>query len=156
VQAPAKEVAGMVALRTEQTEETRRVEHKSRPRVLVVDDDRGMRSMIRDYLVGDGFEVDEASSSPELVGRVLVSIATAHPYDVIVSDQVMAGGTGLEALSAIRVREISVPFILMSAFADPPLVEKSISCGAARMFSKPLDVEALSRAIRDLAPADRG
>lgn len=81
-------------------------------RILVVDDDRSTRTLLRRLLSTEGYAVDEAPDGP----AALVQVA-ARPPDLLLLDIMMPGQDGLDVLQALR-RNSDVPVILLSAKDD--------------------------------------
>jgi DNA-binding response OmpR family regulator len=80
-----------------------------RPRVLVVDDEPGVRRLMRDFLEGDGFAVTEASTSSD----ALATLASA-PHDCVLLDVMLAEGDGFDVCR--RIRECDrIPIVFLSA-----------------------------------------
>jgi DNA-binding NtrC family response regulator len=121
-------------------------------RILVVDDDDGMRALVREALLRTGYEVVEAKDGAAL----LRSIDAAHRgygwYDLIIADVRMPGDSGLSGLANLREHDAHTPFILMTGFPDADVREDAIRLGASEMFEKPFPVRRLVEAVRELIP----
>lgn len=118
----------------------------TRGRVLVVDDDVSCCSALRTLLRDEGYEVDVASGGEE----ALALIASAPP-DVLLSDIRMPGMDGFALLRQAR-RTHDFPVLLMSA--DDKSEADVLAAGAAGYVGKPLDIDAVLRAL-DAALAAR-
>ncbi|MBS2021931.1 MAG: sigma-54-dependent Fis family transcriptional regulator, partial [Deltaproteobacteria bacterium] len=110
----------------------------SRPRVLIVDDQRAMAEMLVDGLLDHGYEglaVDSgAAALKELAqGRV----------DVVVTDLRMPGIDGLELLAASRRDKPTRPVIVMTAFGAIDSAVESIRRGAWHYVTKPFKLDQL-------------
>lgn len=81
-------------------------------KVLVVDDESLIRSVIREYLELENFEVDEASDGDEAV-----SLAMENDYSLIIMDIMMPKKDGYQACKEIRNKK-NVPFIMLSARSE--------------------------------------
>jgi DNA-binding response OmpR family regulator len=81
-------------------------------RILVVDDDRSTRTLLRRLLATEGYAVDEAADGPTALEMV-----TALPPDLLLLDIMMPGQDGLDVLQGLR-RTSDVPVILLSAKDD--------------------------------------
>lgn len=104
--------------------------------VLVVDDSPEMRSLIRDVLAEDGFEVVTASSG----GRALSLMADRRP-DLVITDLMMPGMTGFTLRGEMlrRADLASVPVVVLSAFWQRP----SETLDAVDVIAKPLNIDQL-------------
>lgn len=104
-----------------------------RLRVLVVDDSKLMRRLIRDTLSADpGIEVvDEAPDGPTAIQL----IHKLRP-DVVTLDVEMPGMTGLEVLGYV-MSEIPTPIIILTGLRDPGLAMRALALGAVDFMRKP-------------------
>ena len=121
---------------------------KPRPRkILVADDDEGVRAGLVANLELDGYQVVEARDGAEAIRR-----ATEQPFDLIVSDVVMPAATGVDVLSAVRKLKLDTPFILISAFVSEDLVTRALGEGLFAMLYKPFAMdrilEVVARALK--------
>lgn len=80
------------------------------PRVLVVDDDAGIRGLLMSALSFAGYEVDVASDVEQALDRV-----RAGTPDVIVMDVMLPGGSGFDVVQLIRGKAIDVPILFLTA-----------------------------------------
>ncbi len=120
-------------------------------RVLVVEDDEDLRLLLIDCLTESGFEVAGAAD-----GKEALSYLDQNPRPgAIILDMQMRPMSGWEFLDRKRaIAELeTVPVFAASASqrldSEPP-------AGIARAFAKPLDVDALVRALADLLRSSRG
>jgi two-component system nitrogen regulation response regulator NtrX len=121
-------------------------------RVLIVDDERNMRRMLRALLEAEGYAVDEAEGGDDALAR----IARSAP-DVVLLDLVMAPGPdGLTALQRIRADHPDQAVIMMSGKASLADAVRATKLGAFQFLEKPLTPEAVLTTVRaalDLARA---
>jgi DNA-binding response OmpR family regulator len=82
------------------------------PRILVVDDDRATRTLLRRLLTTEGYEVDEAAD-----GATAVELVGTDRPDLVLLDVMMPDQDGLEVLETLR-RTSDVPVILLTAKGD--------------------------------------
>jgi two-component system, response regulator, stage 0 sporulation protein F len=116
----------------------------ARTRVLVVDDDGDMRSVICGALRRGGFDVTEASDGDGLVDAFAEGRLAP---DVVVSDVEMAHRSGLSALAAIRDGGIETPVVLVTASTDPKTRARARLLGASAVLEKPIDLGELRRVL---------
>jgi two-component system nitrogen regulation response regulator NtrX len=120
--------------------------------VLIVDDDRNLRRMLRALLEGEGYEVEEAEHGDEALAR-----AAGAPPDVVLLDLVMTPGPdGLAALQRLRDEHPDLPVIMMSGKASLADAVRATRIGAFQFLEKPLTPETVlttTRAALDLAHA---
>ena len=115
------------------------------PRVLVVDDEAGVRESIRMVLRGE-FEVVSADS----VDAALEAL-DAGRIDLVLLDLVMPGRDGYALLQELAKRRKPPPVLVLTATRAPEAVERARSLGAADCMRKPFEVEALRARVRELA-----
>lgn len=111
-------------------------------RVLVIDDEAGLRRMVASYLTSDGFEVAEADSGSD--GLRLFREKTP---DLVLLDVVMPGTDGFEVLRVIRA-ESDVPVIMLTARAEEVDRVVGLTVGADDYVTKPFSPRELSARIR--------
>jgi DNA-binding response OmpR family regulator len=121
-------------------------------RILLIDDDNPVRTMLRQTLVYFGHTVIEARNGKE----GLDSFAVARP-DLVITDIVMPEKEGLEVLMELRNKQPPVKIIAMSgggrqSAMDYLRIAKHL--GAAKTLAKPFSNEALLAAINELLQAD--
>ncbi len=88
------------------------VSEHSAQRILVIDDDRKLCRLIRDYLEPMGYAVELVHSGPDGVER-----ATAEPWQAVILDVMLPGLDGFEVLKRIRARS-DVPVLMLTARGD--------------------------------------
>jgi two-component system NtrC family response regulator len=111
-----------------------------RDRLLIVDDDIGVRKQIR-WSLTDGFDVDEAASPEEARARFL-----AHRPDVVTMDLRITGPRcqmGLELLEEFLSHDPDLKVIMVSAETDEVTARRAVEMGAWDYFTKPLSAEDL-------------
>jgi FixJ family two-component response regulator len=110
---------------------------------LVVEDDDSMREAIERLLSAAGFGCTAYASADALLAR-----GVDEDSACVISDLKLPGMSGLELLAALRERDISLPFILITAHDAPGLRQKAMSCGAAAYLAKPFRGTKLLDAVR--------
>lgn len=110
----------------------------SRVKVLLVEDERKINSLVRKGLEPHGFTVDAASTGDE--GYLL---ATTRPYDVIILDIMLPGRDGLSILRNLRERKMAVPVILLTARSELNERIEGLNLGADDYLTKPFFIEEL-------------
>jgi len=108
-----------------------------KPKVLIVDDDRQIRSLLADILHPD-YEVAEADSGAAL----LKSFAASQP-DVIVLDYILQDDNGLNLLPQIKRRWPDTEVIMLTGKGTMELAAKAGKLGAYNFLSKPFETEKL-------------
>lgn len=111
-------------------------------RVLVVDDEPGLRRMVTSYLSSDGFDVVEAADGDEGV-RLFRELRP----NLVLLDVVMPGLDGLEVLRTIR-SESETPVIMLTARAEEVDRVVGLTVGADDYITKPFSPRELSARIK--------
>ncbi len=114
------------------------------PRVLVVDDETGVRESLRMLLKSDCDVVTADSADAGL--RALAEM----PPDLVLLDLVMPGRSGLEFLAELGERGDAPPVIVLTATKTVATAVEAMKLGAADYVTKPFEVEALRIKIRHL------
>ena len=113
------------------------------PRILVVDDDPGQRSLLETFLRSQHFEVATADS-----GERALELLTSNGFAMMISDVRMPGLSGLETLHRVRLRFPSLPVLLVTAFADIRDAVVAMRDGALNYLAKPIDLDELLANVR--------
>lgn len=112
-------------------------------RLLVVEDDPGVRATIVNFLEMEGYEVDTASSTKEAIERLK---ETAYP--VVISDIYIDDRTGLDVLEAARSKDPPSSVILMTARGSMETVMAATRGGAFDYIAKPFDLDRMLDTVK--------
>jgi len=112
-------------------------------RILVTDDDRSIRRVIRDVLEMEGHEVEEAEDGAEALSRLVHS-----SFDVLLCDIKMPKMDGINLMEAIREKGISVETIVMSGHGSIEMAVKALRLGAYDFIEKPLNLNRILVSIQ--------
>ena len=110
--------------------------------ILVVDDDRAHRTMLRTLLGGWGYEIEEADDGARAIEKV-----HEKSYDLVLMDVRMVEVSGLEALPDIKRFNPAIPVIIMTAYSSVETAVEALKKGAYDYLGKPLDFDELRLAI---------
>lgn len=116
-------------------------------RILVIEDDEHLRTMLRRMLEKAGYEVVEAAD-----GAAGVTRFRAEPTDLILTDILMPGQEGLETIMQLRREERRVPIIAMSGggrVGPQDYLAAADKLGAYKTLVKPFSSEELLRTLRE-------
>ncbi|MEO0591657.1 MAG: response regulator [Pseudomonadota bacterium] len=106
----------------------------SKGRVLVVDDDAELRTLLQRYLSGNGYDVRTAPDASG-IDRML----NRERYDLMVLDLMMPGEDGLSACRRLRADGEDIPIIILTAKGDPIDRIIGIEMGADDYLAKPFE-----------------
>jgi DNA-binding NtrC family response regulator len=122
----------------------------SRNRILIVDDEPGVRFGIRDFLELEGYEIDEAESCRDAQERFRAS----RP-DVVIADYMLADGTALDLLPRLKEINPDTPLLILTAHGSIDLAVRAIKEGAEQFLTKPLELPALTMILKRLLENQR-
>jgi len=113
------------------------------PEILVVDDEFILRELISEILSRRGWKVDTAESSEKGITR----IKEKH-YDVVVSDLMMPGISGMEFLKIIKEHSPSTSVLMVTGYPSIDIAVDAIRYGATDFVVKPFSAEKLEFVVR--------
>jgi len=118
----------------------------SKRSILVVDDDRSVRSYLSDLLTSCGYSIECAESGDQAVAR----LSAGYIPSLIVLDIVMPGINGIEVLESVKKINPSIPVIILSAAGQTKTVVEAMKMGAADFLVKPFEEQELELAIQNV------
>jgi DNA-binding NtrC family response regulator len=115
----------------------------TQPRLLVVEDDPGVRETIVTCLEMEGYAVDAASSTSEAMERL-----GRESYPIVITDIYIDDRTGLDVLEAARKRDPACSVILMTARGTMETVMAATKGGAFDYLAKPFELDSMIDAVK--------
>jgi two-component system response regulator HydG len=115
-------------------------------RILVIDDDQGVRESMERMLRGAGYTVQSAGS-----GEEGLTLARGNAFDVILSDMRMPGISGIDVLRKLREQHVDSAFIVMTGFGTVDTAVESMKLGAVDFVQKPFFRDELLLRVRSAA-----
>jgi DNA-binding NtrC family response regulator len=112
-------------------------------KVLIVDDEPNMRRILKANLRMDNHTCVEASNSSEAV-----MLLSKEDFDVVITDQKMPGGTGLDVLRAVQENDPTTSVIFLTAVGTVELAVESMRQGAFDFLTKPFEIDVMKASIR--------
>jgi len=112
-------------------------------RILIVDDDEGLRESLQLLLAAEGYEVAVAENASEALARL-----DAAPVELVLCDVRMPGMDGMDLLPQLIRRVPGVTVIMMSAYGTDDLAIEAMRRGAYDYLAKPFQPSEVSLAIR--------
>ena len=112
--------------------------------ILVVDDDDGIRELVKKYLLENNFLITTANSAEDAKEKILII-----KFDLIVLDIMMPGKSGLEFTSENK-DNINTPIILLTAKGESNERVEGLEVGADDYLPKPFDPKELVLRIRNI------
>jgi DNA-binding NtrC family response regulator len=112
-------------------------------RLLIVEDDAGVRTTIVTFLELEGYAVDAVASSDEALARL-----DQNQYPIVISDIYIDDRTGLDVLEAARRKDPSCSVILMTARGTMETVMAATRGGAFEYIAKPFDLDRMLETVK--------
>lgn len=114
-------------------------------RILVIEDDQEMRSLLKDFFEEEGFEIDSVSNGSEAFRKLV-----RKPFDLVITDIRMPGLTGLDIIPGIKKLQPEAPIIVITAFGSEEVHRRAIERGATAYLEKPIHFQKLRMLIHDM------
>jgi len=115
-------------------------------RILVIDDDQGVRESMERMLRGAGYTVQSAET-----GEEGLTLARGNAFDVILSDMRMPGISGIDVLQRLREQRVDSAFIVMTGFGTVDTAVEAMKLGAVDFVQKPFFRDELLMRVRSAA-----
>jgi hypothetical protein len=119
-------------------------------RIVVADDEAGVRSFLRKVLENGGYEVIEAAN-----GREALEEARAGGVDLVITDLVMPEQEGIETIRALRKDAAGIGIIAISGALGGQFLEVARMLGAQAVLSKPLSADLLLAKVAEVLKSRR-
>ena len=116
-----------------------------RPRLLVVDDDRAILTLIGTIALGEGFDVATTVSGEDAMKQL-----RHRPADLVLLDLRMPGVTGLDVLRSIRDISPRCRVVLMTGFGTIDSAVEAVKLGALDYLTKPFDLQRLRQLLANV------
>jgi signal transduction histidine kinase len=114
-------------------------------RVLIADDEDGLRTTIAAWLGDEGFEVQQAPD-----GLEAVKLVQSNDFDIALLDIKMPGMNGLEVLRYLRKNSPNTDTVMMTGMSDVSMAVEAMKLGAREYLTKPVDLDQLVPQLRAL------
>ncbi|HMB69876.1 MAG TPA: response regulator, partial [bacterium] len=112
-------------------------------KILIVDDEEGLRKVLRIMLSKEGYEISVAGSGAEAL-----ELVDREPFHAVISDIKMPGMSGIELLKQIRARDPRLPVVMMTAYAALDTAIEAVNQGAFHYFVKQTSNEEIKLVLR--------
>ncbi|MFW5841045.1 MAG: response regulator [Planctomycetota bacterium] len=123
-------------------------------RVLIVEDEERVRRLVTQVLDRCGYQVHNAA---DVAAALSYFESNADKIDLVVSDVVMPGGSGLDLAEKIRDKRPDLPILFISGYAHDTVLQHGEGTLPEKLLAKPFTPQQLSQAVKDLlqrAPAE--
>ena len=115
---------------------------RSKIKILVVDDERGLCVGVQEALKREGYAVDAADDA-----RTALKLMGERLYNLVLTDMKMPHMSGLDVQTAMIAKGMSMPIIFLSAQSDVPSTVRAMRGGAIDFLEKPVDEDQLLAAL---------
>jgi len=113
-------------------------------RVLVVDDEAGIRSLLRNCLDIVGYEVDTAPDGAEAL-----RLWKDHVYGLVITDLVLMSSGGVDLVRRIRAADDDVPILAITGFGQE-VAQEALDAGADHVLRKPFHLFEVRELVKRL------
>ncbi len=114
-------------------------------RLLIVEDEDTLCQSLQRVFIKEGYEVDRAESAESAF-----KLLEHKKYDLIITDIILPGISGIELLTKYRKQNPSQKVIIITAYASMSTAIESIKAGASDFIVKPLIHDEMKRAVRNV------
>jgi CheY-like chemotaxis protein len=112
-------------------------------KILIVDDDAKIRTLLKEILNAHRYAVVEAED-----GRQALAIIHKDAIDLIITDRSMPTMDGLELLKQLREENRQIPTLMISAYGEESLWAEAIALGAEDYILKPFSSESVLKVVK--------
>ncbi|MDI6794248.1 MAG: response regulator [bacterium] len=128
---------------------------KRKGNILIVDDEEGIREILSEILVSQGYNTTLAKDGYEAIKKVKTT-----PIDIIFLDIMMPGMNGLETFLEVKNIRPQTVVVLMTAYATEAIIKEAIKEGVFDIIYKPFGVEeiigVIEKALKECLPLGKG
>jgi DNA-binding NtrC family response regulator len=117
-------------------------------KILIIEDDDEMRSLLKDFLEEEGYEADSVEKATYAFTKLMTGF-----FDLIITDIRMPGYSGLEILPELKRLQPGIPIVVITAFGSEEVYRKALSRGAHAYLEKPIHFNKLKGLIEKIISA---
>ena len=111
-------------------------------KILVVDDQFGIRILLNEVLQKEGYDTYQAAN-----GLQALEILNDHVPDLVLLDMKIPGMDGIEILKRMKVLQPDIKVIIMTAYGELDMIQEAMDLGAITHFAKPFDIDDIRKAV---------
>jgi two-component system response regulator (stage 0 sporulation protein F) len=111
-------------------------------KIMIVDDQLGIRILLKEVLNKEGFKTYQAAN-----GKEALQLLKEHRPDLVLLDMKIPGMDGIEILKEIKKFDANTTVIMMTAYGELDMIKEAKRLGALMHFTKPFDVEQVRETV---------
>jgi two-component system response regulator (stage 0 sporulation protein F) len=111
-------------------------------KVLIVDDQNGIRVLLMEVFSSEGYNTFQASN-----GKLALEIVKNDAPDLVLLDMKIPGMDGLENLKHVKAIDRNIKVIMMTAYGELDMIKEATDLGALMHFTKPFDIDEMRIAV---------
>jgi len=116
-----------------------------RQKLLIVDDQSGIRVLLMEVFNGDGYDTYQAANGVQ----ALEMVQRVKP-DLVLLDMKIPGMDGLEILQRMKKMNPEIKVIMMTAYGELDMLNEATELGVLKHFAKPFDIDELRAAVNSV------
>jgi PAS domain S-box-containing protein len=126
------------------------------PRILILDDEEAICSLVSTALDSMGFDVTEALAVAPALQACEEAVKAGRPYDLVISDLTLPGDiSGVDAVSRLRSIDPQIRAIVSTGYSSHPVMCDCTRHGFAAAIAKPYDLRKLGTVVREVLESGR-
>ncbi|HZG73728.1 MAG TPA: response regulator [Chondromyces sp.] len=112
-------------------------------KVLIVDDQFGIRILLNEVLQKEGYNTFQAAN-----GIQALEIVDDHSPDLVLLDMKIPGMDGIEILKRMKQKDPDIKVIIMTAYGELDMIQEARNLGALTHFAKPFDIDDIRATVK--------
>jgi CheY-like chemotaxis protein len=130
--------------------------HRGSARLLIMDDEDGLRELLRGVLTTLGYEVETAADGAEAIALCEHALGLGRGFDAVLLDLTVTGGMGgIETAAMLKEVDPRIKLIVSSGYSDAPVMSEFRKYGFDGVIPKPWRVAEVSAVFQRVLAADR-
>lgn len=111
-------------------------------KILIVDDQFGIRILLNEVFQKEGYQTYQAAN-----GLKAIELVKTHSPNLVLLDIKIPGMDGIEILRRLKEIDPNIRVIIMTAYGELDIINEAKELGALTHFAKPFDIEELSKTV---------
>ncbi|WJN47448.1 response regulator [Priestia aryabhattai] len=116
-------------------------------KILIVDDQYGIRILLTEVLQKEGYTTFQAAN-----GFQAIDITKEQAPDLVLLDMKIPGMDGIEILKRLKQHDETIKVIIMTAYGELDMIQEAKDLGALTHFAKPFDIDEIRKVVRQYIP----